>query len=318
MLEIIRTDGQRNAYLGEPLVVALGNFDGVHLGHRKIIDSAVSLAKKLNAECAVLAFDVHPQIYFGNGNVKLIMSEQNRFRILKNVGVRYVIRASFEKMKDMSPKDFLDVLEKDLHAVGAACGYNFSFGKGGIGKAEDIAKRFGANSTTEEHFLLLGDTVSSSRIRALTECGNVKEAALLLGRPFFVSGIVREGRRIGRTLDFPTANITIDENMLAPGEGIYATFTEINGDIYPSVTNYGSNPTVTDSKKMILETFVMNFSGDLYGENIRVFFIDKIRDQKKFPSLDHLRLQISEDKKRAESICLEYKAQGENINSDLL
>lgn len=317
MLEIIRTDREPNAYMQEPLVVALGNFDGVHLGHRRIIDSAVSLAKKLNAECAALAFDVHPQIYFGKEPLKLIMSEQDRFRILNNAGVKYVICASFEQMKDMSPKEFLDVLEKDLHAVGAVCGYNFSFGKGGVGNADDIAERFGANSVTREHFLLLGDTVSSSRIRALTECGNVKEAALLLGRPFFVSGVVKEGRHIGRTLDFPTANITIDENMLAPGEGIYATFTEINGDIYPSVTNYGNNPTVTDSKKMILETFVMNFSDDLYGKNIRVFFIDKIRDQKKFSSLDHLRSQISEDKKRAENICLEYRSQGKNINSEL-
>jgi len=307
MFEIIRTDRLCCEYSGEPLVVALGNFDGVHLGHMKIINAALSLADKLSAACAVFAFDVHPQAFLGKHPVRLITSEEDRFALMHRAGVRYIVRASFEEVRDMHPSDFLNALRREAGCVGACCGYNFRFGKDGAGDCSDIVSSFGENAIVEDRFTLDGADVSSSKIRALTECGNVKEAALLLGRPFFVSGEVQGGRRIGRTMDFPTANIVIDENMLAPGKGIYATFTEVDGRIYPSVTNYGTNPTVTDLKDMVLETNIIGFDGDIYGKRIRVYFVDKIREQKKFPSLSALRNAIASDRESAESICREYR-----------
>jgi len=306
MFEIIRIDGLGGSYNGEPLVIALGNFDGVHLGHVKIINAARDLAKRLSASCAVLAFDVHPQNYFSHGSVKLITDEADRFELMRSAGAEYVVRASFARFKDMSPLGFMKLLRDGMNCVGACCGYNFRFGKNGAGTSEDISGFFAPNAVIEEKFTLDGEDVSSSEIRNAVESGNVKCAARLLGRPFFVSGRVKSGRQIGRTMDFPTANITIDASLLAPKIGIYATFTEVRGKIYPSVTNYGHNPTVTDLMDMILETYIIGFSGDIYSERIRVYFVDKIRDQKKFASVAELRQAIASDKISAERICSEY------------
>jgi len=307
MFEIIRIDGLDSGYAGEPLVVALGNFDGVHLAHMQIINAARSLAAKLSASCAVLSFDVHPQIYFAKKPVKLITSEEDRMLLMRKAGVKYAVRARFDLLKDMAPHDFLRLLREKANCVGVACGYNFRFGKGGTGKSSDIKEFFGENAAIEDRFDIGGVTVCSSGIRDMTECGDVRNAALLLGRPFFVSGGVRAGRRIRRRIDFPTANIVIDSDMLAPGKGIYATFTEVDGVVFPSVTNYGTNPTVTDLNELVLETNIIGFDGDIYGKKIRVYFLEKIREQKKFASLDALKEAISNDRSSAERICSEYK-----------
>ena len=303
MLELIRIDGLAHTDGGVgPFTVALGNFDGVHLGHAEIIKSTVGLAKSLSAEPAVFSFDVHPQLYFGN-RVRLITSEEDRFALFRSYGVKYIIKASFEEFKDTEPCDFLSALKDRINCIGACCGYNFRFGKGGKGSSDDVRSFFGDGARIVDRFTLGGEDVCSSKIRALTECGRVNDAALLLGRAFSVEGTVVSGRRIGRQMNFPTANIIIDGDMLAPGVGIYATFARVDGKIYPSVTNYGNNPTVTEKTDKILETHIIGFDGDIYGKSIRVYFLEKIREQKKFSSLEELRGAILEDKNTAERIC---------------
>lgn len=310
MFEIIRTDGLCSRYTGEPLVIALGNFDGVHLGHAEILRRTVMLADELSAAPAVLSFDIHPQVAFGKG-IKLITSEEDRYALFCRHGIKYAVHASFEAFKDMLSADFLSFLKSEMHCIGACCGYNFRFGKGGEGDSNDVRLSFGQNALICDRFTVNGQDVSSSEIRSMTECGRVKDAALLLGRPYSVSGTVTRGRQIGRKLDFPTANITIASHLLAPAVGIYATFTEIEGRLCPSVTNYGNNPTVTDKTDMILETHIIGFSEDIYGETVRIHFVDRIRDQKKFATLDELRTAIAHDRAEAERICNEYaKSEG--------
>ena len=308
MFEIIRIDGLDScSYEGEPLVIALGNFDGVHLAHMQIINAARALAEEISAACAVFSFNVHPQLYFGNRSVKLITSEEDRMLLMRRAGVKYVVCADFEALKDTEPHEFLRLLSERVNCIGASCGYNFRFGKNGKGDSSDIKSYFRENVAVEKCFTINGVTVCSSGIRELTECGDVKSAALLLGRPFFVTGRVTEGRRIGRTMDFPTANIVIDNDLLAPGKGVYATYTEVDGRVYPSVTNYGTNPTVTDKGELVLETNIIGFLGNIYGRRIRVYFLEKIRDQKKFDSLASLRSAIASDRETAERIFSENR-----------
>ncbi len=306
IFKIIKTDGF-SAYEGVPLVLALGNFDGVHLGHRQILCETVSLARRLGAAPAFWMFDVHPQRYFGNASVKLITSADDRMQIMKQSGMEYAVIAEFGALKDMAPSEFLSFLKNEMNCVGAVCGYNFSFGKRGSGRADDVKAFFGDAAHVVPHFTLDGESVSSSRVREMIEAGEMTEAARLLGRLYSVSGEVVSGRRIGRQMDFPTANIIVPSDVVAPREGVYATFAEVGGKSYPAVTNYGTNPTVTDLKDMRLETHISGFDGDIYGNTIRISFIEKIRSPKKFASLDELKNAIAEDKKRADAICSAYE-----------
>ena len=283
-------------------VIALGNFDGVHIGHSAIIAKTVSLAKELSANACVWMFDPHPMECLTGKPQPLLTTFCERRELFAKKGIEYAAVADFNVFRHMPAQEFLRFLRDELSVVGAVCGYNYSFGEFGKGKASDIADFFGENSYVLPEMRADGMHVSSSEIRMLVANGDMKRASALLGRPYFISGHVIGGRRIGRTIDFPTANIELSSEKIAPACGIYASMTRVGDRLYPSVTNFGTNPTVTSSERKLLETHIIGFSGDIYGERISVYLTRRIRDEKKFDSLPELRAQIKRDSAYAMSL----------------
>ena len=284
------------------MVIALGNFDGVHIGHSAIIARTVSLARELSVNAGVWMFAPHPMVCLTGRSQPLLTTLAERKSIFADKGIECAALADFNVFRHMPPQEFLGFLRDELGCVGAVCGYNYSFGEFGKGRASAIAEFFGENSYVLPEMRADGLHVSSTEIRSLVTSGDMKRAAALLGRPYFISGRVVGGRRIGRTINFPTANIELPDEKIAPACGIYASMTRVGDVIYPSVTNFGTNPTVSGSERKKLETHIIGFSGDIYGEQISVYLIRKIRDEKRFDSLDELRAQIKRDSLYALSV----------------
>ncbi len=289
------------------LVIALGNFDGVHAGHGEILKKTVSIAKALSASSAVWMFRPHPSACLTGRPLPLITTFEERKKIFRDFGIDRVVEADFPSFRNMKKEEFLGYLKEELGAVGAVCGYNYSFGEKGSGNASDIVAFFGENAYVLPEMCMGDRKISSTEIRKLILDGDIPTANMLLHRRYFVKGIVEEGRKIGRKMNFPTANITLPEDKLPPAVGIYATETTVDGEKYPSVSNFGSNPTVSDSKSKKLETHIIGFSKDLYGKEICVEFIAKIRNEKKFSGIDELADQIAEDCENAMKLYKEQK-----------
>lgn len=292
------------------MVIALGNFDGVHIGHAKILSGTVALAKELGATAAVWMFVPHPAVCLSGDPLPLITTFEERKAVFASLGITYAVSADFPSFRTMPKQDFLCFLRDKLGCVGAVCGYNYSFGDQGLGSSRDIAEFFGSSALIVPEMRSDEEHVSSSQIRALIAGGQVDVAERMLGRPFSVGGKVESGRHIGRTIDFPTANLVIPMEKIAPATGIYATATLVDGVLYPSVTNFGTNPTVTDLHAKKLETHIVGFCGDLYGCDIRVFFYEKLREEKKFSSLDELKSAITNDCENAKRV---YALRGEKM-----
>ncbi len=286
------------------LVIALGNFDGVHLGHKEILQRTVALAEKLHSVAAVWMFVPHPSFCLTGKSLPLITSFAERKEIFSSLGIDCAVEADFKSFRAMKKDDFLLFLRDKLGVVGAVCGYNYSFGEYGSGNCDDVKAFFGENAIVLPEMQYEGMNVSSTSIRRLVSEGNTETARKILGRPFSVRGKVSEGRKIGRQMDFPTANVIIPGEKLSPAVGIYASETLVDGILYPSVTNFGINPTVTDLGEKRTETHIIGFHGDIYGKEITVYFYEKIRDERKFGSLSELAKQIKRDCAEANSLYL--------------
>ncbi len=298
---------------GERLVIALGNFDGIHKGHAALLEKTVSLAGELSAAAAVWMFVPHPSFCLTGKPLPLITTFDERREMFAECGIQYSVNADFSSFRSMKKEDFLRFLRDELCVVGAVCGYNYSFGERGSGRCEDVLRFFGENAAVLPEMKHEDMHISSTEIRRLISEGDVLTASALLGRPYFVKGTVEHGREIGRKISFPTANITLPKDKIEPSVGIYATETLVDGKRYPSVSNYGSNPTVTEESRKKLETHIIGFDGDIYGRELRVEFIKKIRDEKKFASLEELSSQIARDMQAAEEL---YRIRGERRNEE--
>ncbi len=283
-------------YKNKKTVVAIGKFDGVHIGHRELLTTASGLAEK--AGLVSLCYIVAPR------ESKVIFLPEKREEIVKSHGIdKCVVQDLTEDFMNMSPEDFVGCILKDrLDCVHVVVGYDFRFGKNRVADAlclERLCKKEGIDCTvipevkceTESGYI----TASSSNIKKALECGNVKEAATILGRPYFISGRVVHGKKIGRTLDFPTANIIADSNKILPKNGVYLTATQIDDISYPSITNIGKNPTVNQGNNITVETHIIGMDSVLYGKKISVLFKDRIRDEMKFSSVNDLKNQIKKD-----------------------
>jgi len=274
--------------------VALGNFDGVHMGHRRVIEAAVSTAKESGGKIksAVWCFAENPK----NSTENLTTSEE-KTEIFESLGADYVIFEDFSSVCDLTPAEFVLDYLKDLSAVSVFCGFNFRFGKNAKGNKETLM------SLSEESGIsvcalpaVTNDAlpVSSTLIRALIKEGDMEKAEKLLCRPFSVTGEVTHGRHLGNTLGFPTINQNFERGKAIPRHGVYFTETEIDGDIFPSVSNVGDRPTV-NGKHVRLETHVIDFEGDLYGKCVTVSFKKFCRPEKKFASEEELRYAVLSD-----------------------
>lgn len=289
-----------------PCSIALGNFDGVHMGHRALISQAVAKAKELGIKSAVFTFSNHPKNLFADKTVvKNIIYQEEKAALIEKLGVDYLFNIEFtQDIAKMNPMKFIDDLLVDkMNIREAFCGFNYRFGYQAAGNPDILRKRGlvkGFNVNEIGPVTIDGDVVSSTLIRGLIRAGDVEECEKFLGRKYSVGGEVVVGNRLGRTIGFPTSNIMIDENMVTPPNGVYITKCIYNGQVYDSVTNVGVKPTIGVFKKN-METHIFDFNKELYGKHIQVVFLKMTRDEVKFHSVEELSAQIVKDCEEAKA-----------------
>ncbi len=284
--------------LREPVALTIGNFDGVHYGHQYLIRCLLEKAKETQAQPALLCFDPHPDVVFGTPDFKQLMTLKQKTAALQKTGIELLVVQDFDApFSKVTAPDFLQ-----HHLAGffnlnyLLFGYDFRFGNRGEGDFQ-MARRFFEDSGTlveQEKALDKDETqVSSTLIRDLLGKGQVAEARQCLGRPYQVVGSIEEGRKLGRTLGFPTANFGGIETLI-PEDGVYHCRVPLKGRTHWAVVNIGLRPTVQGEQRTV-EAHILDYSGDLYGQTLELDFYRKIRDEKKFENLDKLKLQIEKD-----------------------
>ena len=290
----------------EPSAVALGNFDGVHLGHQELIKKAVERAKADGLKAAVFTFSNHPKnLLPREKKVKNILCKEEKAQIIESLGVDYLFNIPFTKgIMTMTPEAFVhDLLLDKFNMKAAFCGFNYNFGHKAQGNPDvlrEIGAREGFDVTEMPAYKIKGDIVSSSLIRTLVASGQVEKCKTYMGRHYAIGGEVVVGNRLGRKLGFPTSNLVIDQDMVTPPNGVYITYCTYNGVQYPSVTNVGIKPTIGNYTKNV-ETHIFNFDKELYGKHIRVEFLKKTRDEVKFDNVRDLSEQIVRDCREAKA-----------------
>ena len=282
----------------EPTVVAIGNFDGVHLGHRALIDRARTLAATDGARVLALTFDPHPSALFGGAPPQLT-SLARRAELLVAAGADDVVVLPFTReLASLAPDAFIDdVVIGALHARAIVVGYDFNYGAGRAGSTATLhahGERAGVEVAIVPVVEIGGEVASSTRIRAHLHAGELAAAERLLGRRWDVDGVVVHGAERGRAIGIPTANIAPDSDLpIAPG--IYAVTLEVDGIVRPAVASLGTNPTFVDSGVLVLEVHVLDWTGDLYDRHVRTAFVARLRDEAKFDGIDALLAQIHAD-----------------------
>lgn len=279
--------------------VALGLFDGVHLGHRAVIDAA--LAQRENGLTAtVFTFEPECVLRKSGGSSGYIYTRTEKEILLREqIGVDDIVSPPFEQLCSLSGEEFTrEVLSGQLNAAYVCCGDDFRFGRNaacGARELTDYGRRYGFAVEVVSPVEYGGSAVSSSRIRELLQSGDIFAANELLGFGYFINAAVTDGNHIGRTIDFPTINQEFAEGQLVPRYGVYSTYTNVGGRVLPSVTNVGVKPTVGGVDRPLAETHIIGYSGDLYGKTVDVSFRSFIRPEKRFGSLDELKAQITAD-----------------------
>ena len=284
-------------------VVTIGNFDGFHLGHQSIVQSAINEAKKRGGMAVAYTFRPHPQVALRPGaQIQLLCTYDEKIRLLSDFGLDLIIEEPFSR--EFSETDshtfFSEVLLKKLGVEAIVVGYDFAFGKGREGHLENLEKFCKSSNVSLEVVQPLrteGEIVSSSKIRAHLRSGEISIASRMLGRFFSYEGVIVRGAGRGNQLGFPTANLEIQNKLILP-LGVYSTWAWIDGKKIPSVTNVGVRPTFLTTGQDVpplIETHLLHTAQDLYGLHMKVEFVQKIRDEKKFDSIEHLKLQIQKD-----------------------
>lgn len=283
------------------LSIALGFFDGVHIAHQKLIKNAVDFACKNSIRSAVITLKQQPYCYLNRITPKYIFSREYSYNLIESLGIDYLIELDFEKFLSMSSFEYLkNVLVKNFSPAGIFTGFNHHFGHNREGNCEFLKKY---QSEFNYYFEVLpsqtmnGNLISSSTIRKFLEAGQIEDANFMLGREFCVSGTVVEGNKIGRTINFPTANINYPDNIVEVPNGVYGVNVEFSDSrILKGIANFGTKPTVNDTMQKTLETHILDgFDEDIYGQNIKINFLKFIRSEQKFKDIDTLKEQIKKD-----------------------
>ena len=283
-----------------PIVLCLGGFDSIHLGHKKLILKANELKKVLNAESAVFTYDNDIKS-FGNNKSGLVFTYEERLDILNELNVDDVCVAHFcEEYANTKPIDFLLRLINNRNIAAFVCGKDLKFGKNAEGNTDLLAKfclEYGLKlSICDFEYNEKGEKISTTQIKNSLECGDIIKTNKLLGGKYFICGKVVKGRQVGKTLGFPTANIEFPIDKFIPKTAVYATTVIIDGREYKGITNVGSAPTFNCSHNLI-ECHIDGFCGDLYGKNLKIYFDFFIRENKKFDCIDQLIEQLHDDLK---------------------
>lgn len=285
--------------------IALGSFDGLHLGHLSLIYKVIEEAKRNDSRSMVYTFKNHPRTLINKANApKLLMDNDEKIKVLKEHGIDSVYFQDFnDEFMKITPEEFIKLLIEKFNARGFIVGFNYKFGYKNCGNIELLKKlqrKYKYDLYVMEPCTYKDEVISSTRIRKAIEDGNVEEAHKMLGRPYALKGKVVHGRELGRTIGFPTANLSYDKKFILPLEGVYYTNVEVNNKLYKGITSVGYNPTV-NGKDLTIETNILNFNKDIYDHNIEVKFIKKIRNNIKFDTIDELKNQLEKDKCFAES-----------------
>lgn len=296
--------GTENANIQRPTVLTLGVFDGLHLGHQRIMETVVERSKAVGAAPTAITFDPHPRaVLHPESAPPLLQTLDQRLANLELLGITQTIVIPFDRAFASQPAEgFLtNIIHDRLQAREVYLGKGFAFGQGRGGNIDLLRKMSGelgfvADEVPEVQ--LRGQRISSSRIRTLLDEGKVNLARRMLGRPYGVEGVIIRGNRRGHTIGFPTANLK-PRNRVIPKYGVYATATLVDGVWRKSITNIGVRPTFENDAEPSIETYLFDFDADLYGDVLRVRFLYRIRDERKFNGIDELKAQIGKDSARA-------------------
>ncbi len=316
-MEFVRGTGRLSRPLKRP-VLTIGNFDGVHLGHRAILEIVVDRARSLGGEAILLTFEPHPRkIVQPDRPPSLLATLEQKAELLDAAGIDVLIVESFDlEFAQTPPEVFVnEYIQRRIAPTEVYVGYDFHFGRDREGSMRLLAEtgpRLGFSVTVIPEITMGERDVNSTRIRDLLGTGQVKEAAELLGRPFSVRGSIVEGMKRGRGMGFPTANLAPDNEML-PHAGVYICAVRFlddgdpgRGEVIPAVTNLGYRPTFDDQRSLVAEAHLMDFSGDLYGRKVDLDFLERLRPEQKFESIDELKVQIGRDVDTARSWLQEH------------
>lgn len=296
--------GTENANILRPTVLTLGVFDGLHLGHQKIMETVVERAKATGAHATAITFDPHPRaVLHPETAPPLLQTLDQRLANFEVLGIEQVIVIPFTKEFASNPADdFLrNIVHDRLQAKEVYLGKGFAFGKdrgGNIEMLRKLSSELGFFADEVGEVRLRGMRISSSKIRELLAAGRVNLTRRMLGRPYGVEGVIIRGNRRGHTIGFPTANLK-PHNRVIPKYGVYATATLVDGKWRRSITNIGIRPTFETDADPSIESYIFDFDDDLYGDVLRVRFLHRLRDEKKFSGIEELKAQIQKDSQRA-------------------
>lgn len=291
-------------------VMTIGMFDGVHIGHQKLLSILKLKAKEYNTKPIVITFDKHPQLILKSENLNnklgLLQTNEERFEKLRSLDIEEIITIHFTKeFASLSAREFIKLLAEKYSPQYLLLGYDNHFGNKSSVEFNDLiqySKELGIILERTSDCIFYKDIeVSSTQIRKALSQGNIKLAQAMLNESYVISGKVEQGNKIGRTLGFPTANIKVDKYKLLPLFGVYATEVRIEDKEYKGITNIGNRPTINGSQ-VTIEVNIFNYTGDLYGKKIKISLIDFIREEKKFQDLDELKKQIAIDIEKANKI----------------
>ncbi|ABB15307.1 bifunctional riboflavin kinase/FAD synthetase [Carboxydothermus hydrogenoformans] len=297
--------GSREFTLNCPVVLALGNFDGVHLGHQKLLRVTRDLAGKIGACPGVYTFWPHPLEVLQGKQVKYILPLDERLKRFAAEELEFTVLESFTpEYARLSPGEFINMLLENFNLAGVVAGFNYTFGHLGAGRVTDLIKageRFGFKVEVVEPVTFGQEVVSSTAIREKLAAGDIAKVNGMLGYTYFLKGKVIGGDKLARKIGFPTANILPEENLVLPQYGVYRVDVEITGEEVkiPGIANLGVRPTVKVESRPLLEVHLLNYKANLYHRELKVSFLKKIRPEKKFNSLEELKKQIELDVKEA-------------------
>lgn len=282
-----------------PTAVAIGKFDGIHLGHRQLLGEIVS-KKSQGMKAVVFTFNPSPSVLFSKVKEKELTSYEEKRRIFEGLGIDILVEfpLTYETAATTKESFVEDILVQKLNAKYIVAGTDLSFGKNGEGNSAFLmeeSKKFGYGVEIIDKISYKGEIISSTLVRKAIAGGEVKKAHFMLGSPYFVQGIVQKGNQIGRTIGFPTVNITVGEDKLLPPNGVYKTEVIVDERIFEAITNVGCKPTVSDSGQVFIESYLYNFRENIYGKKIEVHFLEFMRKEQKFNNIEELKKQLQKD-----------------------
>ena len=308
-MEIYKIENEQN--YGSS-VVALGNFDGVHLGHQKLFGYGKQMAQQLDSSLAILLFDPHPfKILYPERKLNLLTDQNQRLILFEKQGVEKVFLYPFTlEFANTSPREFVENILLRIGAVHIVVGFNYSFGAKGKGNPQDLevfGKEYGFGVSIIEAERHNDRIISSSEIRSSLINGDFSTAKAMMGRLPILSGTVVQGDKRGRELGYPTANLETDGDLLIPKNGVYAVSSEIEGRVYGGMMNIGVRPTFTSELKQTVEINFFDFHGDLYGQELKIIILDRLRSEKKFGGADEIITQLNKDRQEAINVLTHFQ-----------